>query len=65
MPIVSATTGENNRPLFGQGGLREGGALETSAILPQTPEAVKKFKGREALLRVRDAKPNTDAEHRV
>ncbi len=29
------------------------------------PEAVKKFKGRDALLRVRDGKPNTDAEHRV
>ena len=28
-------------------------------------EAVKKFNGRDALLRVRDGKPNTDAEHRV
>jgi hypothetical protein len=30
-----------------------------------SPEAVKKFNGRDALLRVRDAKPNTDAEHRA
>src|SRR5688572_12304821 len=29
------------------------------------PEAVEKFNGRDALLRVRDDKPNTDAEHRV
>ena len=29
------------------------------------PEAVKKFNGRDALLRVRDGKPNTDADHRV
>jgi len=29
------------------------------------PEAVKKFNGRDALLRVHDSKPNTDAEHRV
>ena len=29
------------------------------------PEAVKEFNGRDALLRVRDAKPNTDAEHSV
>ncbi len=29
------------------------------------PEAVKKFNGRDALLRVRDGKPKTDAEHRV
>ena len=28
-------------------------------------EAVKKFSGRDALLRVRDGKPNTDAGHRV
>ena len=28
-------------------------------------EAVKKFNGRDALQRVRDGKPNTDAEHRV
>ncbi|MCI0624311.1 MAG: hypothetical protein L0387_22150, partial [Acidobacteria bacterium] len=27
--------------------------------------AVQKFKGRDALLRVHDGKPNTDAEHRV
>ena len=32
---------------------------------PPHPGAVKKFNGRDALLRVRDAKPNTDAEHRV
>ncbi len=32
---------------------------------PLTPEAVKKVNGRDALLRVRDGKPNTDAEHRV
>ena len=29
------------------------------------PEAVKQFNGRDALLRVRDGKPKTDAEHRV
>ena len=32
---------------------------------PPLPEAVKKFNGRDALLRVRDAKPKTDAGHRV
>ncbi len=32
---------------------------------PSAPEAVKKLNGRGALLRVRDGKPNTDAEHRV
>jgi hypothetical protein len=30
-----------------------------------TPEAVKKIKGRDALLRVRNRKPNPDAGHRV
>ena len=29
------------------------------------PEAIKRFNGRDALRRVRDGKPNTDAEHRV
>jgi hypothetical protein len=33
--------------------------------LPHPQEAVKKFNGRGALRRVRDGKPNTDAEHRV
>jgi len=32
-------------------------------IIP--PEGVKQFNGRDALLRVRDGKPKTDAEHRV
>ncbi len=32
---------------------------------PPAPEALKKLNGRDALLRVRDGKPNTDAEHRV
>ena len=36
----------------------------TPGRLPHS-EAVKKFNGRDALLRVRDGKPNTDAEHRV
>jgi hypothetical protein len=30
-----------------------------------SPETGKKINGRDALLRVCDAKPNTDAEHRV
>jgi len=34
-------------------------------VAPRPPGAVKKFNDRDALLRVRDAKPNTDAEHRV
>ena len=37
----------------------------TPAAPTATPEAVKKFNGRDALLRVRDCKPNTDAGHRV
>ena len=37
----------------------------TAVATPSPPEAVKKFNGRDALLRVRDGKPNTDAEHRV
>ena len=45
--------------------------VRVSPIRKTTPgrlrrsEAVKKFNGRDALLRVRDGKPNTDAEHRV
>ncbi|MCI0627820.1 MAG: hypothetical protein L0387_40245, partial [Acidobacteria bacterium] len=37
----------------------------TAIPLTPPPEAVKKLNGRDALLRVRDGKPNTDAEHRV
>jgi hypothetical protein len=33
--------------------------------LRATPEAVKKFNNKDTLRRVRDGKPNTDAEHRV
>ena len=37
----------------------------TPSSSPYALEAVKEFKGRDALLRVRDGKPNRDAEHRV
>ncbi len=44
---------------------RARGTAVPRAAPPLCPEAVKKLNGRDALLRVRDGKPNTDAEHRV
>ena len=35
------------------------------SLIPHIPGAVKTSVGRDALLHVRDARPNTDAEHRV
>ena len=34
-------------------------------VLDLSPEAVEEVIGRDALLRLRDGKPNTDGEHRV
>jgi len=54
---------ENDRPPLDKGGTS--GGWGASSLLAPLPGARKKFDGRDALLRVRDGKPNTDAEHRV
>ncbi len=43
----------------------EGLFLSLCSTITTTPEGCGFFPGRDALLRVRDGKPNTDAEHRV
>jgi hypothetical protein len=48
-----------------QAGKASSGVWENHWIVPDHPEAVKHFNGRNALPRVCDGKPNKDAQHRV
>ena len=62
-PNSPLTKGEapEARGLSGKAGKPGGKDRATTA----TPPPVKRLRGRDALLRVRDARLNTDAEHRV